>query len=144
VGGIGGENVARDDHARSALANCQVLLVEDEVIIALDLQQILKDAGCRPLRATNVTEALAVIATTKIDAAVLDLNLGKETPFPIADALSAKQIPFMFITGYSIDRVPKQFRRRLVLNKPFQPQELLSMLDRAITPVEARVLGFDT
>src|SRR6266481_5519477 len=116
-----------------AWAGCRVLLVEDEAMIGLDIRRILESAGCLMLGpAANVSEALAVVASTKIDGAVLDIKLGNDLSYRVADALAAKSIPFVIITGYSTDRVPEVHRQRPVLKKPFLAHELLAAFGRAI------------
>jgi len=109
-----------------------ILIVEDELLVGLELEQILRDAGWHVIaRVNSVSAALAAIATTKIDAAVVDLNLGRESAYPVVDMLSAKGIPFMILTGYAIEDVRQEHRRRTV-GKPFQSDELIGALDRAI------------
>jgi DNA-binding NtrC family response regulator len=114
-------------------AGRRILLVEDDAIIGLDIRDILERAGCLMLGpAANVSDALAVITSTKIDGAVLDINLGGELSYGVADALAAKSIPFMIISGYSADRVPAAHRQRPILAKPFLAHELLAAFGRAI------------
>ncbi len=77
-----------------------VLIVEDDIFIALDLERVLDDAACGVVGpAASVELALAKISVTKLDAALLDVNLGQELVFPVADRLSAEGIPFIFVTG---------------------------------------------
>ena len=109
-----------------------ILIVEDELLVGLELEQILRDAGWHAIaRVNSVSAALAAIATTKIDAAVVDLNLGRESAYPVVDMLAAEGIPFMILTGYAIEDVRQEHRRRTV-GKPFQSDELIGALDRAI------------
>lgn len=75
-----------------------VLVLEDEMLIALDLAMALEDGGHQPFHATNVTQALGWLAETNsaVTAAILDIDLGRETCFPVADALAQRGIPFIF------------------------------------------------
>ena len=99
----------------------QILIVEDEPLIAMMLEDFLdvldkQSAGT----ADCVAAALAAIEGGSVDAAILDVNLrGGETSAPIADALAARGIPFIFATGGSGDSVDDRFRDRPRLMKPF-------------------------
>ena len=99
----------------------RVLLVEDEPLIAMMLEDFL-DALDQKLAGTadSVAAALPMIDEGGIDAAILDVNLrGGEKSFPIADALAAKDIPFVFATGGSGDEIADAHRDRPRLSKPF-------------------------
>lgn len=99
----------------------RVLLVEDEPLIAMMLEDFL-DALDQKLAGTadSVAAALPLIDEGGIDAAILDVNLrGGEKSFPIADALAAKDIPFVFATGGSGDEIADAHRDRPRLSKPF-------------------------
>ena len=99
----------------------QILIVEDEPLIAMMLEDFLdvldkQSAGT----ADCVAAALTLIEGGTVDAAILDVNLrGGETSAPIADALAARGIPFLFATGGSGDSVDDRFRDRPRLMKPF-------------------------
>ena len=75
-----------------------VLVLEDEMLIALDLSMVLEDCGHQPFHATGVSQALGWLADaeTVVTAAILDIDLGRETCFPVADALAQRGIPFIF------------------------------------------------
>ena len=78
----------------------RVLIVEDEIVIAIDLVGILLDAGAQIVGpAMSVPEALSLIETHEITAAILDVNLGKEDSLPVAQCLEAAGKPFVFHTG---------------------------------------------
>ena len=77
------------------------LIVEDNMIIALDAEQLLLDNGmARILTAANVAEALRLIEAETIDVALLDVNLGSETSFALIAPLNARSVPYIFVTGY--------------------------------------------
>lgn len=84
------------------LRDRRVLVVEDEYMLARDLCGELEDAGAVVVGpAPNIEGALALIATERrIDVAALDVNLRGELAFPVADALNARGVPFVFVTGY--------------------------------------------
>ena len=100
----------------------RVLMVEDEMIVAWLLEDMLTDLGCSVIGpAGSVNQALAMIEAELIDAAVLDVNLNGEMSYPIADALAARGVPFVFSTGYNKDSLPNSYQSFPVLQKPFDP-----------------------
>jgi hypothetical protein len=82
-----------------------------------------------PLRA--VAPAVKVISVDRPDAAVLDVNLGNELSFPIADALTAARVPFLFLTAYNTV-IPIAHRHRPVIPKPFLAEALVAELARVL------------
>lgn len=108
--------------------------VEDDIFIALDLERVLDDAGCGVVGpAASVELALAKISVTKLDAALLDVNLGQELVFPVADRLSAEGIPFIFVTGEP-RTVPERHWMRPVITKPYQAPAVLEALAAVMQP----------
>jgi DNA-binding NtrC family response regulator len=106
-----------------------VLIVEDDPIIALDLEDTIVGFGVRTVRtASNVVVALEMIADRAPDFAVLDVGLIRETSFAIAEELASRNIPFVFVTGYGTDRVPAAFADRPRLPKPCAAQALEAAL----------------
>ena len=89
--------------ADTSLTDKRVLVVEDEYFLMEDLCRDLQDASAVVVGpAPSVQRALALIkAEPAIDAAILDVNLGGEMAFPVADALLRRECPFVFTTGYS-------------------------------------------
>ena len=98
----------------------RVLVVEDESIVAMLLEDVLADCGCEMVGpATNVAEALRLIDGGGLDLALLDVNLGAgATSFPVAEALKARSVPFVFVTGYGVDGVRPDLRDAPVVPKP--------------------------
>ncbi|HEX5536711.1 MAG TPA: response regulator [Sphingobium sp.] len=84
------------------LRNLSILVVEDEYFLAAELEEELWDACAIVVGPTpSVEQALELIEQTpSLDGAILDVNLGGEAVFPVADRLAAKCIPFVFVTGY--------------------------------------------
>jgi len=78
-----------------------VLIVEDEPLIALDLHDVLRSAGSSILAATNIKDALELIARAQICAAIVDIDLGGQDCSSVCASLTERSIPFMFYTGYS-------------------------------------------
>ena len=114
---------------KTALEGIRVLVVEDEFLVAALLQDMLESAGCTvsgPI--ARVAEALDAVDHETYDAAVLDVNLGGERVDPVADALRQRDVPFMFVTGYSTGNLPGEYAARPRLCKPFKTADLVTML----------------
>ena len=105
-----------------------ILVVEDEAIIALEMESLLKQASCVVIACGSVQSALRQASERSFDAAVLDVNLHGEMSFPIADALAAKNVPFIFVSGYEVEIVPRHHRRRPFVGKPYLSQKFLTTL----------------
>ena len=99
----------------------QILIVEDEPLIAMMLEDFLEMLDKQACGVADcVATALALVERGGIDAAILDLNLrGGEKSTPVAEALAARGIPFVFATGGSGDSLDPRFADRPCLNKPF-------------------------
>jgi CheY-like chemotaxis protein len=118
----------------SPLSGRRILVVEDEMIAAWVLEQILADLGCEVVGpAARVNEALAMIETEAIDAVLLDVNLNGEKSYPVADALSARGVPFFFSTGYNRDSMPHGYRDFPMLQKPYEATKLAAILAQLLT-----------
>ena len=86
----------------SLLINRHILVVEDEFLIAWALQDNLKLCGAHVIGpAASVEDALGLLEHERIDGAILDVSLGRDKVYPVAAALTARNIPFVFATGYS-------------------------------------------
>jgi CheY-like chemotaxis protein len=111
----------------------RLLVVEDDYMVAADLAQELTDRGAEVLGpAGSVGKALALIAAApRIDGAVLDINLGDEKVYPVAEALRARGVPFVFTTGYDAWIVPEAFAAVRRLEKPVDLRALIESLNAA-------------
>jgi CheY-like chemotaxis protein len=109
-----------------------VLVVEDDPIIALDFEDTILGLGVKAVRtAASVAKALRLIADRAPDFALLDVGLVRETSFAIAERLEALKIPFAFVTGYAAEvGVPAAFSDRPRLPKPCSTEALEAMLRR--------------
>ena len=124
----------------SPFSGRRVLVVEDEMIVAWLLEDMLADLGCAVVGpAARVNQALAMIDAEAIDVAVLDINLNGQMSYPIADALAARGVPFVFSTGYDKDSLLDGYRTFPVLQKPFHRSELGDTLANLLTPNELSV-----
>lgn len=113
----------------------RVLVVEDEYLVAVLIEEILESAGCvvsGPI--PRLSEALEAADHDDFDAAVLDVNLGGDRIDPVAEALSRRNVPFVFVTGYGEGVLPKEFAKRPRLCKPFRMAELLGALSNILKP----------
>jgi CheY-like chemotaxis protein len=108
-----------------------VLVVEDNPIIALDFEDTILGFGVKTVRcAGSVATALEMIADRAPDFALLDVGLVREKSFAIAERLQALQIPFVFITGYGADvRLPPALAHRPRLPKPYSTDALKALLE---------------
>jgi AmiR/NasT family two-component response regulator len=129
------------------LDRCRILVVEDESLIAMDLEGMLRRAGCVVVGpVSRVAAATRRIADRPPDLALLDVNLGNgETVYALADALAELRVPFVFLTGYGREALPERFRQRPIAGKPYSARRLLATLaatvggrDAAADAVESR------
>jgi len=116
--------------AYPALLGLEILLVEDEALVAALLEDMLADFGCILAgSAATLSEALATIAaSTEIDAAILDVNLGGEKVFPVADILVERDVPIVFSTAYDPTGLTDRYPRARVIQKPYRPEALAALL----------------
>ena len=106
-------------------------------MILMVTEYMLADLGCTDvLSATTVDQALAFVAAQDFDAAMLDVNLNSIKIYPVADALAARGVPFVFATAYGGSETDEKYHDRPVLTKPYGYEELSRMLARLI-PAEA-------
>jgi CheY-like chemotaxis protein len=111
--------------SKRELSNRKVLVVEDEMMIAMLIEDMLDEFGCKLVGpATNVPRALDLIGKEQVEIAVLDLNLDGQDTYAIADALQQKNVPFIFATGYGLTGLRPEYGDRPVLQKPFQTKDL--------------------
>jgi CheY-like chemotaxis protein len=89
------------DNAGEFLRGLRILLVEDDPLIRLDLETSLAELGAIVTAASNVSKALVALGASALDFAVLDFELGTETSEPVAEAARARNIPFLYLSGYS-------------------------------------------
>jgi ActR/RegA family two-component response regulator len=106
-----------------------VLLIEDQAMVACDLQRFLGGTGyCVVGPVGSPDEALSKIASSKLDAAVLDVKLVGDASAHISDALKAAKVPHIFINGWAIGPIPEQCRDKPLLNNPYDYGALLAAL----------------
>jgi CheY-like chemotaxis protein len=107
----------------------RVLIVEDEAVVSLMIADLLSDAGCIVVGPAATTKAaFAFIEEESIDCAVLDVKLTDGLAFPVADALMARGVPFVFATGYDRTALDSRYIAAPLVGKVFDRSDLLSAL----------------
>ena len=111
----------------------KVLIVEDEPVIALEIESILSGAGFAIAGCVgSVDKALAVLDREDCDAALLDANLRGESIEAVALALTQRKTPFCFVSGYGRVYLPAPFQDAPLLSKPFAPDALVQAVSRLL------------
>ncbi len=114
------------------LENEQVLIVEDEFLIAMDLTETIRDAGAEVVGpAASVSEALELLSTHQVSVAVLDINLGKELSLAVADRLTRDQIPFVYHSGQIPLLDASDWPAAPIISKPAIPTVLTAAIAEA-------------
>ena len=111
-----------------------ILVAEDEFLVAIVVEETLQSLGCTVLGPfSELAEATAAAAREPIDAAVLDINLGGEMVYPLAEHLHRQGIPFVFTTGYAVADLPERYRGFEHLSKPVDATTLMRAVHRMRT-----------
>jgi DNA-binding response OmpR family regulator len=119
----------------AALEGIRVLVVEDEYLVAVLIEEMLESAGCvvtGPI--PRVPDALDAVDRDTYDAAVLDINLNGERIDPVAAALTRRNVPFVFVTGYGAAGLPGDYAECPRLCKPFRMADLLGSVSSLVKP----------
>lgn len=111
----------------------RILIAEDNLLAALELEQALVDLGCAPVGpVAQVNEAMGLARLGNLDAALLDVDLRGEQVFAVAEELARQGVPVIFASGYDQDEVfPAPFARHPRLGKPYSEDELRRALEVA-------------
>jgi CheY-like chemotaxis protein len=111
------------------LRGLRILVVEDEFLVSLDLDAMLRELGGEVIGPfAGLERATAVARTEALDVALLDVNVGGELVTPVADALAERTIPFVFCTGYAAASLPAQHAEVPIVMKPCQARQLKEAL----------------
>jgi len=103
----------------------RILLVEDEILVAMMMRDILTELGFSVVGPfSRLSESMVAAVHEEIDAGVIDVNLGGEFVYPVADVLVARNIPFVFVTGYGVESIDGRFGYVPIIKKPVQRQLL--------------------
>lgn len=108
----------------------RILVLDDEPLIAMLIQEWLAELGCETLGpAGSVAAALDLIEDTALDGAILDVSLGGENCYSVADVLHQRQVPFAFATGRDAGAIDGRFQGALLLPKPFDLDAIRRVVD---------------
>jgi len=111
----------------------RVFLVEDEMLVSMLVEDLVAELGHEvTASAAHLAEALALARSDDFDVAILDLNLGGERSFAVADVLVDRRIPFLFASGYGAGGLPPEHRGAVVVQKPFAAGDLSAAFDRLL------------
>jgi CheY-like chemotaxis protein len=112
----------------------RVLIVEDESLVAMLIEGFLEDYGCSIVGPCGTIEqALEAARSEVFDLAVLDVNLRGKKVYPVAEVLTERHIPFLFLSGYGEEAIPPGRTNWKVCAKPFKGNELVDMLSSALS-----------
>lgn len=113
-----------------SLDGLKVLVVEDDLLLAEATADMLEIHGCEVVGpAPDLDTGLELARDAALDGALLDINLGGEYCFPIATALTERDIPYMFVTGYDHTKlIPREFQSARRLSKPADPAALVEAI----------------
>jgi PAS domain S-box-containing protein len=122
-------SLALERPINQTLKGKRVLVVEDEPLLSMDTEASLREIGCEVIgSAGTLAQAKQLIAGSGFDAALLDANLAGQPVDELAVALTQRNIPFAFVTGYGREALPRGFHEALVLGKPFSKSQLRSVV----------------
>ena len=124
-------NDSASDRGRER-AGLRILVVEDTLVVADEIQHLLRKEGCEVVGpVSTLDDALRSARDEQIDGALLDINLHGKPAYPVADTLITRQIPVVFITGYSSRSMPEPYRGLPCLEKPFSRLDFSRALERS-------------
>jgi CheY-like chemotaxis protein len=124
--------------ADDCLSGLRVLVVEDELLIAMDVEKLLRRLGCIALdTVSTIQQALRMLESELPDFAVLDVNLNGQLVTPVAEALREQGVPFVLVTGYGSERLhEKVLQDAPYLRKPVNGKQLASAITELLAPQE--------
>jgi PAS domain S-box-containing protein len=130
VAATNGEDRASSFSTPASLHGRRIIIIEDEPLVAMDLECSLTAAGCDVIGSAGTLDAARLlISQGRCDAALLDVNLAGHPVDELAAALTQKKVPFAFVTGYGREGIPQGFRDAVLLKKPFNQAQLLAAME---------------
>jgi DNA-binding response OmpR family regulator len=124
------------------LDRCSILVVEDEPLIALDVQTALSNAGAEVIAAADAADAARLVASSKLNAAILDVDLGDLDCWVVCRLLARAGVPFVFYTGYAQSEVFKDWPDARVLPKPASADQIVATVAAVLPAARApKVIG---
>jgi PAS domain S-box-containing protein len=131
-------SIEKTKNAPIVLTGNNILVVEDEALVALAVNDALIDFGWSVVGPFSVVaDARNVVLKTPISAAILDVNLNGDLVYPLAELLKERGIPFVFVTGYGVESIDPRFRDAHVLHKPIERNVLEGLFIRSEPPRQA-------
>ncbi|QQP89897.1 response regulator [Skermanella sp. TT6] len=118
--------------AVQSLQALRVLVVEDEVLVAMAVKETLERFGCVVVGPVGRVRRAMELVGAELDAAVLDVNIAGERVFPVAEALTSRGVPVVFTTGYGMGGIDGVFPLSTVLQKPYLDATLAAALANAV------------
>jgi two-component SAPR family response regulator len=119
-------------HRPIAVSGNRILVVEDEALVAIAIREALEEQGYTVIGPCNrITDAMVALRHNRVDAAVLDVNLGDVSVYPLADTLVAESIPFIFVTGYGSEELDRRFLTVPILQKPIERHALQTIFTQS-------------
>src|SRR5262245_26233840 len=119
------------------LGGYSILVVDDEPLIAIGLNDALRDAGAEVLTAHDLSTALEAAVNSEVSAAILDVQLGSADCGAVCAALTLQDVPFMFLTGFDSHDVLREWASIPTLAKPTGEAELLASVEALLKPMDA-------
>jgi DNA-binding response OmpR family regulator len=126
----------KDLEVRGALQAAHILVVEDSFLILMELESVLSDAGAEAVwTCRTAAEALRVLGEQNVDAAILDLQLDRETSVPVARALAERGVRFFFYSGqFDTIAVRAEWPDCTIVSKPAGPQKIVATMMDLMAP----------
>ena len=118
----------------SDFGGLRIFVVEDEALVAMNLEMMLEDLGCivvGPVMRFDRAEAM-VGDDLVADAAILDVNVGGREVFPLASRLTEKEVPVIFASGYDRAGIPREWHEFPILQKPYTTQDIARALSQVL------------
>jgi DNA-binding response OmpR family regulator len=116
-------------------ASVPILIVEDELLLAIDLAETLTERGAVPVHVTTVAAAFQMISTRAIAGAILDVDLQREQSYPVMEELRRRNVPFLITTGHHAGNLHAQFQEEAYFSKPYRPDRVV---DAVLQMIENR------
>ena len=113
----------------------RVLIVEDEMTIALLLEEMVEDLGHEVAGlAMRLPQAMELAQSRPIDLAILDVNLDGHMSYPVAEVLEGRGVPYVFATGYGATGIDTRYRDGVIVKKPYAMDDIRGAIAHAVSP----------
>jgi CheY-like chemotaxis protein len=110
----------------------RILIVDDEPLITAMMEDWLSELGHVAVGPAHNLAMAMQLAESDVDAAIVDVSLGKDNSYPLVEALTARGLPFALATGYGLDGVAPKYRDQPTLSKPFEFATFRSTIDQLV------------